>query len=98
MTRILVTGGAGFIGTALVDALCRRDNEVVVIDDLSTGSRPAARGGLTFIESDVNDLDQLSKAATGCDALIHLAARRSVPFSIENPLLTNHTNVSGTLR
>ncbi len=97
MTRVLVTGGAGFIGTTLVDALCRRHNEVVVVDDLSTSRRPAARDGVTFVESDINDLDQLSRAATDCDALIHMAARRSVPFSIENPLLTNHANVSGTL-
>jgi len=95
--RALVTGGAGFIGSNLVDFLIRKDAEVVVLDNLVTGKRENLHPSATFIEGDVTALSDARKAVTGCDIIFHLAACRAVLQSIDNPLISNETNVTGTL-
>jgi len=100
MARYLVTGGAGFIGSNIVEELVRRKQEIVVIDDLSTGKRENIEPFLdmiTFIEGDIRDRELVRKALDGVDYVLHQAALASVPRSIENPILVNEVNVSGTL-
>jgi UDP-glucose 4-epimerase len=99
--RVVVTGGAGFIGGNLVRALLAREevDAVVVVDDLSTGSKENLRGvDVTFIEGSVTDADVLDAALAGADAVVHLAALPSVPRSIEDPLGSHHANATGTLQ
>lgn len=99
--RYLVTGGAGFIGSHIVDELLRRDESVAVLDDLSTGHEHNLadfRAECEVIHGSICDPEALLKASRGADYIIHLAARASVPRSIEDPLETNHINVEGTLR
>ncbi|HEV2388344.1 MAG TPA: SDR family oxidoreductase [Candidatus Acidoferrales bacterium] len=98
--RYLVTGGAGFIGSAVVLELVRRGESVVVIDDLSAGKESnlaAVRNRIEFLRAGVTDRDALERACHGADFAIHLAARTSVPRSVQAPLETNTTNVDGTL-
>lgn len=98
--RYLVTGGAGFIGSNIVDELVRRQHKVVVFDDLSTGKKEnlaGVRGNIEFHENSITDLAALQAAAKDADFVIHLAARTSVPRSVENPLETNSVNIDGTL-
>jgi UDP-glucose 4-epimerase len=95
--RTLVTGGAGFIGSSLVDALLEREDEVVVLDDLSTGSPENVSSQAKLIEGDVVDIDLLRSLASGCDVIFHQAAHRAVLRSVEHPLETNRANVEGTL-
>lgn len=95
--RVLVTGGAGFIGSNLVDALAARGDEVGVVDDLSTGKRENIRGGIW-----VRELDILSPsfpalvAEFGPDAVVHLAAQASVPESLRDPQRDWAVNAEGT--
>jgi UDP-glucose 4-epimerase len=95
--RALVTGGAGFIGSHLVDALVRRGCEVVVLDDLSSGFAANVNEAAHFIEADIGDNAALETAVAGCDVVFHEAARRAVLQSIEQPLETNRVNIGGTL-
>lgn len=98
--RYLVTGGAGFIGSNTVDELVRRGQEVVVLDDLSTGraaNLSQAQSKIELIQSSVTDLDAVRKACRGADRVIHLAAQTSVPRSVKDPIETNVVNVTGTL-
>lgn len=100
--RILVTGGAGFIGSHIVDRLLKEGFEVTVVDNLSTGQRENItqhkdRKDFHFIEGDIQDRTLVKKVVENVDAVFHEAARVSVPKSVENPLLTNEVNVSGTL-
>ena len=98
--RYLVTGGAGFIGSHVVDELVRRGQEVVVLDDLSTGSEANiqdVRGKIDFRVGTITDLKDVQSACRGADYVIHLAARASVPKSVKDPIGTNHTNIDGTL-
>jgi UDP-glucose 4-epimerase len=96
--RILVTGAAGFIGSHLVRHLQSR-HEVVGIDDLTTGSLENLRGtDCRLVEGSILDDRALADAVSGCDAVVHLAARPSVPRSIADPLASNDSNVTGTLR
>ncbi len=100
MATYLVTGGAGFIGSNIVDELIRRRENVKVLDDLSSGNKKnldGVTGKIEFIEGDIRDLALLKKALKGCDYVIHQAALRSVPKSMENPLLYDDVNVTGTL-
>jgi UDP-glucose 4-epimerase len=98
--RVLVTGGAGFVGANLVRALLadERIAGVGVIDDLSTGDRANLEGlDVAFVEGSVNDRDLLDGAVAGADAIVHLAARPSVPRSLEDPVATHTANATGTL-
>jgi UDP-N-acetylglucosamine 4-epimerase len=100
--RLLVTGGGGFIGSALCEAFLEQDNEVVCLDNFLTGFRKNIEPFLsnprfTFIEGDIRDPDTCNKACDGIDYVFHQAALGSVPRSIENPSRTNEINVAGTL-
>jgi nucleoside-diphosphate-sugar epimerase len=98
--RYLVTGGAGFIGSHIVDELVRRGHRIVVLDNLSSGSEENLAGVRDKIElhtGNIRDLAAVQAACRGADFVIHLAARTSVPRSVEDPLDTNHTNIDGTL-
>jgi len=104
--RWLVTGAAGFIGSALVETLLRLDQEVVGIDSFETGRREnlddvrravgdeAARR-FTFIEADIRSLDACRRAADGVDVCLHQAALGSVPRSMDDPLSSHQANVDG---
>jgi nucleoside-diphosphate-sugar epimerase len=98
--RYLVTGGAGFIGSNIVDELVRRGRQVAVLDDLSAGKESNladVRGKIDLRIGSVTDLAAVQSACHGADYVIHLAARTSVPRSVENPVETNHINIDGTL-
>ena len=98
--RYLVTGGAGFIGSNLVDELVRRDHQVVVLDDLSAGNEAnlaGVRGKIDLRIGSITDLAAVQSACRGADYVIHLAARTSVPRSVLDPLETNYVNIDGTL-
>jgi UDP-glucose 4-epimerase len=98
--RYLVTGGAGFIGSNVVDELVKRGQEVVVLDDLSAGKEAnltAVREKIDLHIGTITDLAAVQSACKGVDHVIHLAARTSVPRSVLNPLESNHVNIDGTL-
>lgn len=100
MSRVLVTGGAGFIGSHLVEALVRRGDRVRVLDDLSTGSRDDladVQQAIEFIEGDVADLATVQRVMQGVTQVVHVAAVRSIPRSLDDPGLCNRVNVDGTL-
>jgi nucleoside-diphosphate-sugar epimerase len=99
MTQYLVTGGAGFIGSHLVEELTRRGARVRVVDSLVTGKR-ANLGhipGLEFIEGDLADPDVARRAVGGCTYVLHQAAIPSVPRSVEDPITSNRANIDATL-
>jgi UDP-glucose 4-epimerase len=95
--RALVTGGAGFIGSHLVDALLARGDDVVVLDNLATGKRANLSPGAAFVEGDVADPAALRPAIDGCDIVYHQAALGSVVRSVAKPLTSDVANVHGTL-
>ncbi|QMV62671.1 NAD-dependent epimerase/dehydratase family protein [Pseudomonas berkeleyensis] len=100
MAEILVTGGAGFIGSHLVDALLAAGQRVRVLDNLSMGKRnnlPLDNPALQFIEGDVADAQLVAQAVAGCDAVVHLAAVASVQASVDDPVATHQSNFIGTL-
>ena len=87
--RTLVTGGAGFIGSHLVDALIDKGCEVRVLDNLTTGSLnnlAHIKNRLTFFKGDIRDRDLLEKAVEGCEVIFHQAAVVSVPQTVEDPI------------
>jgi UDP-glucose 4-epimerase len=97
MARIVVTGGAGFVGTNLVRELLKKSHEVVVIDDMSTGiSKNISDMGIEVHEISLIDKAKLREALIGAEHIFHLAARGSVPRSIKNPVSTFEINVCGT--
>ncbi|KUO42141.1 MAG: hypothetical protein APZ16_03665 [Candidatus Hadarchaeum yellowstonense] len=100
--RVLVTGGAGFIGSHLVDALLARGCPVTVLDNFSTGSERniaphLKREDFRLVRGDIRDPAALRRALQGVDAVVHLAALVSVPLSVKEPGLTREVNVEGTL-
>jgi len=104
--NVLVTGGSGFIGSHLVEALLRQGADVCVLDNLTTGHRanlagvPAGREGrgrFTFIEGDITDRTTVQQAVRGIDYVLHQAALPSVQRSVEDPMTSNMVNVEGTL-
>lgn len=95
--RVLVTGGAGFIGSHLSHALTELGAKIVVIDDLSGGSTENLPKGAEFIEASILDLPALERATTGCKFVFHQAALGSVPRSIEQPRLYHDVDTTGTL-
>ena len=99
MARVLVTGGAGFIGSNLAHALVARGDSVRILDNFSTG-RPenlAGLAGVDLVRGDLADGELVGRAAEGMDFILHQAALPSVPRSVEDPLGTDRSNVIGTL-
>jgi UDP-glucose 4-epimerase len=96
--RLLITGGAGFIGSNLAKLAVAEGVEVVVLDDLSTGDKSTMSGlDLSFVEGSVLDPEALMQALAGVDSVVHLAALPSVPRSIRDPLASHAANATGTL-
>jgi len=95
--RILVTGGAGFIGSHIADALVS-DNEVVILDDLSTGSLDNVPSEAEFVEGDVRDREAMSSVMEGVDIVFHHAAIVSVEQSVEDPELTHDVTTRATIQ
>jgi UDP-glucose 4-epimerase len=98
MSKVAVTGGAGFIGSNLTRRLISEGHEVVVIDDLSTGLiSNVDQEKSTFHQVSITDRQALHTALKDCQTIFHLAARGSVPRSIKNPVATHDVNATGTL-
>lgn len=98
-TKVLVTGGAGFIGSNLADELLAQGAKVSIIDNFSTGNTNNLNeisGDFEFTEGDINDESALTKAMDGCEIVFHQAALPSVPRSVENPVETHKACVDGT--
>ena len=98
--KFLVTGGAGFIGSHIVDALIRNGDKVKVIDDFSSGAREnleGVAGKIELTEGDIRDKAVVGSIMQGVDYVLHQAALRSVPKSLGNPKLYNDVNINGTL-
>ena len=96
-TKCLVTGGAGFIGSNLVDELISQGNEVIIIDNLLTGKRENINPQAKFYELDIRDLEKIRPLFEGVDYVFHAAALPRVQPSIADPMTTHSINVSGTL-
>lgn len=100
--KILITGGAGFIGSNLCEYFVQKGHEVVCLDNLSTGFRQNIEPliglpNFTFIEGDIRDLDTCRHAVKGCQVVLQEAALGSVPRSINDPITTNSNNIDGFL-
>lgn len=100
--KLLITGGAGFIGSNLCEHFVNKGYDVVCLDNLSTGflhniEPLQSKPNFTFIEGDIRDLDTCRQAVRGCDVVLHEAALGSVPRSINDPITTNANNITGFL-
>lgn len=100
--KILITGGAGFIGSNLCEELLNRNNTVICLDNFSTGKRENLskiinNSNFTLIEGDIRNLEDCLKASKGVDYVLHQAALGSVPRSIKDPITSNDVNISGFL-
>ncbi|MDX1446650.1 SDR family oxidoreductase [Lishizhenia sp.] len=100
--KILITGGAGFIGSNLCEYFIGKEYRVVCLDNLATGhmhniNHLLKNDAFTFVEGDIRDLETCKKAIEGCDYVLHQAALGSVPRSINDPITSNDVNVSGFL-
>jgi UDP-N-acetylglucosamine 4-epimerase len=93
----LVTGGAGFIGSHVVEKLLSLGQRVRVLDDFSTGKQSNLNPGAELISADIRDRQQVASAMTGIDRVVHLAAMGSVPLSMDKPALCHDINATGTL-
>ena len=99
-SRLLVTGGAGFIGSNLVEALLALGNEVVVLDNFSTGKmenlfRVSGNSKFKLIVGDIRNIDDCRRAADGVEYVLHEAALGSVPRSIKDPMTSTAVNILG---
>ena len=97
----LVTGGAGFIGSHIVDELLARGERVRVLDNFATGKRENLAHclhAIELIDGDIRDLDTCRKSCVGIDFVLHQAALGSVPRSVDDPLISHEVNVTGTLK
>lgn len=102
MTKILITGGAGFIGSNLTEYFLNKEYQVTVLDNFSTGYRHNIEQhfnnpNFNLVEGDIRNLDDCHKAVEGADYVLHQAALGSVPRSINDPITSNEVNVSGFL-
>src|SRR3954464_12708943 len=97
LKRVLITGGAGFIGHHLAHALVRRGTAVTVLDNLSMGRRENVPDGARFVEGDVRDAASVREALDGVDAVLHEAAIVSIRASIEHFVRDAEVNLMGTL-
>lgn len=100
--KVLVTGGAGFIGSNIINKLLKQDNQVVCLDNFSTGKIENIEEfihneNFTLIEGDIRNIDVCKKASKNVDIILHQAALGSVPRSINDPITTNEVNVTGFL-
>jgi nucleoside-diphosphate-sugar epimerase len=95
--RILITGGAGFIGSNIVERLLELGHQSVVLDNLSSGYRQNLVPGVPFVEADVRDGEAVARAAVGCEVILHLAASVGNKRSIDHPQVDAAINVLGTL-
>ncbi len=98
--KYLVTGGAGFIGSHIVERLVKSGHSVVVLDNLAEGkleNLASVKDDVEFVKGDIRDLDLLQRLMKGVDFVLHQAALRSVPKSVNNPLEYDEVNVHGTL-
>ena len=100
--KYIVTGGAGFIGSHIVEGLAGQKHEVVILDNLFSGKRENVspfleKDNVSFVNGSITDLPLLQKTFEGADGIFHEGAIASVPRSIANPLATNEANVTGTL-
>ena len=96
MSLYLVTGGAGFIGSHLTEALLKRGDTVRIVDNFSSGKRENLRPGAEVIEGDLADEGVAARAVAGCEYVLHEAAVPSVPRSVKDPLGTHRANVDAT--
>src|SRR5213082_644408 len=98
MAKVLVTGGAGFIGSNLVRALLERGDSVRVLDNFSTGNRVNLVGvDVEVIEGELRSYERVHNAVRGVEVVFHLGALGSVPRSVQDPLTSSAVNVEGTL-
>jgi UDP-glucose 4-epimerase len=95
--KVLITGGAGFVGTNLAIKLLEIGYEVKIFDDLSTGLAQNIPKNVQFVEASILDIDKLQSVAKGIEVIVHLGARSSVPRSIKDPVATHNVNSTGTL-
>jgi UDP-glucose 4-epimerase len=95
--KVLITGGAGFIGTNLTLGLLNSGHEVKILDDLSTGLKQNISKDAEFVNESILEFDQINKAIEDCEVVVHLGARGSVPRSIKDPIATHDVNATGTL-
>lgn len=96
-TKVIVTGGAGFIGSNLVDELIKKGFEVHVIDNLVAGKKSNVNSGAVLHVKDITKLDDIESLFNGIDYVFHLAALPRVQFSIDHPIESNEANIIGTL-
>lgn len=99
---VLITGGAGFIGSNIAEKLLNQNNTIICLDNFSTGKREniehlLSNNSFTLIEGDIRDAETCNKAVKGADIILHQAALGSVPRSINDPITTNEVNITGFL-
>ncbi|PSO44999.1 MAG: hypothetical protein BRC22_01595 [Parcubacteria group bacterium QH_9_35_7] len=97
MSKCLVTGGAGFLGSHLVDKLINQGHEVVVIDNLSLGKRKFVNDKAEFYQKDITEYEEIKPLFYGADVVFHVAADPRLQASLENPTQSHKVNVTGTL-
>ena len=98
--RVLVTGGAGFIGAHIAEALLRRGDDVRILDNFATGSRTNLdhlQGEVELLEGDLRSYERVHNAVRGCEVVLHQGALPSVPRSVQDPLTSSEINIGGTL-